>query len=86
MINIEIILGIIAIILLIAYSRSQNAIWGGLTIGAILGVIVVIYQVISGIGFHWLIILRCAMWGILIGFMAELLGKASDLIRRDTNK
>ena len=80
MIDIEIVFGIIAVGLLIAYSQSKNAVWGGLTIGVILGFIVVAYQVISGIGFHWLIIVRCAMWGTLIGFISELLGKVSNLI------
>lgn len=85
MINIEIILGIIAVVLLIVYSRSKNAVWGSMTIGAVIGIGVVIFQVISGVGFHWLIIVRCAMLGTLLGFIAELLGKVSDLIKRNTN-
>ena len=85
MINIEIILGIIAAVLLIAYSRTRNAVWGGLMIGIIVGFIIAVVIAFMGSGFNWLIIGKSAIVGTLLGFAAELLGKVSDLIRRDKN-
>ncbi len=76
------ILGIIAIILLITYWRSRNAVWGGLTIGVILGLIVAIFYLFVGHGFSWSIIGKSATLGTMIGFGAELLGKISDFIRK----
>jgi len=80
--NIWIILGIIAIILLIIYWRSRNAVWGGLTIGIILGLIIAIFYLFRGHGFSWYIIGKGATIGTIVGFGAELLGKISDFIRK----
>jgi len=78
--NIWIILGIVAVILLIIYWRSRGAVWGGLTIGIILGLIVAIFYLFGGYGFRWSIIVKGATLGTMIGFGAELLGKISDFI------
>ena len=83
--NIWVILGIIAVVLLIAFRQKQNAVWGGLTIGIIVGFIIALVFVFRGSGFDWLIIGKSAIIGTLLGFMAELLGKLSDLIKRNTN-
>jgi len=58
MLNFDIwtILGIIAIILLFIYWRNRNAVWGGLTIGIILGLIVAIFYLFRGYRFDWSII------------------------------
>jgi len=80
--NIWIILGIVAIVLLIIYWRSRNAVWGGLTIGIIAGFIIAIFFIFKGNEFPWYIIGKVAVSGVMIGFAAELLGKLSDFIKR----
>ena len=84
MLNFDIwtILGIIAIILLFIYWQNRNAVWGGLTIGIILGLIVAIMYLFRGHGFDWSIIGKGATLGTMIGFGTELLGKTSDFIKR----
>jgi len=80
--NIWIFLGIIALILLIIYWWSRNAVWGGLTIGIILGLIIAILYLFRGHGFNWAIVGKGATLGTLVGFGAELLGKISDFIKK----
>ncbi|MFC1789495.1 hypothetical protein ACFLYY_00785 [Patescibacteria group bacterium] len=64
------ILGVISVILLIIFWRSRNAVWGGFTIGAVIGLVVALFS-----GFAWYIVLRGAIIGILLGFGLELLKK-----------
>ncbi len=76
MINIWIILGIISIFLLIIYFRKfgQNPIWGGFTLGIIIGFIIAVISAIGGASFNWRIVGKIAIIGTLLGFSAELLG------------
>ena len=76
------ILGVISVALLLVFWKKRSAVWGGLIPGAIVGLFVAIYFVIRGRGFDWLIIGKGAIVGTLLGFITELLGKASDLIKR----
>jgi len=73
------ILGIISILLLIIYFRGfgPNPIWGGLTLGIIIGFIIAIISAIRGIGFNWYVIGKVAIIGTLLGFISELLGMLS---------
>ncbi|MDD5749469.1 MAG: hypothetical protein PHO91_01620 [Patescibacteria group bacterium] len=73
--TIWIILGVIAIILLLMYWKSKNAVWGGLTLGIIIGAIISLALKFQGNNFNWLILLKGAIVGILSGFIAELLSK-----------
>jgi len=84
MINFDIwkILGIIAIVLLIIFWRRRNAVWGGLILGIIVGLIVTIFFFFKDSGFNWYIIGKGAISGTMLGFIAELLGRASDFIKR----
>ena len=81
-INIWTIFGVITIILLILFWRKRNAVWGGLTIGIIIGFIVAILYLSKGSGFNWFVIGKGAILGTMAGFIAELLGKISDLIKK----
>jgi Na+/proline symporter len=81
-INIWTILGIITIVLLILFWRKRNAVWGGLTIGIIIGIIVALFYLFKGNGFNWFVIGKGAIAGTMLGFVAELLGKISDLIKK----
>lgn len=76
------ILGIITAVLLIVFCRRRSAVWGGLTLGVIIGFIVAIFFVFKGSGFNWYIIGKGAIAGTILGFIAELLGMASDFIKK----
>ena len=80
--NIWTIFGIITIVLLILFWRKRNAVWGGLTIGIIIGIIVALFYLFKENGFNWLIIGKGAIAGTMLGFVAELLGKVSDFIKK----
>ncbi len=77
-----IILGIIAAILLIVFWGRRNAIWGGLTLGIIIGLIVAVFSVFKGSGFDGYIVGKGAILGTIIGFIAQSLGRVSDLIKK----
>jgi hypothetical protein len=82
--NIWVLLGFIAIILLAAYWNNRNSVWGGLTLGIAIGFVVAIFIVFRGKGFDWHIIGKIAIVGTLLGFVAELLGMASDYLKSKT--
>jgi len=75
------ILGIIALILLIVCFKKRSSVWGGLTIGIIVGIIITIIFLIRGDGFNWRIIGKGAISGTLIGFGADLIGRVGDKLR-----
>lgn len=77
-----IILGIISVILLIVFWGRRNAIWGGLTVGIVIGLIVALFFTFKGRKFDGYIVAKGAILGAIIGFMAELFCRASDLIKR----
>jgi len=79
------ILGVLTIILLIIFWRKKNAVWGGFTLGIIIGLIIAILYLFKGRGFDWFIIGKSAMLGTIIGLVAELLGKASNIIKNKNN-
>ena len=79
------ILGIITVVLLIVFWRKRNAVWGGLTIGIIIGFIVAIFYLFKESGFNWFIIGKGAILGAMAGFIAELLGKISNFIKKKNN-
>ncbi len=71
------ILSITALILLVVYWNSKNAVWGGLTLGIIVGVP---WKIFGGV--DWYIVVKVATIGALLGFGAELLGIVSDYLKR----
>lgn len=76
-------LGVPSIILLVIYSRkNKNAVWGGLTIGILVGLVLAIIGLIKGNGFNWFIIIKVAIMTTLLGFITELLGILGDLLKR----
>lgn len=76
------ILAIITVVLLIGFWRRRNAVWGGFTAGMVIGFIVAIVFVFQDKGFDWFIIGKAAILGTMVGFIAELLGKVADLLKR----
>jgi predicted membrane-bound spermidine synthase len=81
-ISIWIFLSIITAILLIAFWRTRNAVWGGLTLGIVVGFIVTVVFAFKGQGFNWSLIGKFTVIGTLVGFLAELLGKFSDYLKK----
>ena len=69
-----IILGIIALVLIIVFFKKRTAVWGGLTLGIIVGLIVALVFLFQGKGFAWIILLEGAILGTIAGGLAELLG------------
>jgi hypothetical protein len=76
------ILGVIAIISLVVYWRKRGAVWGGLTIGVFIGLIVSIFYLLKGKGFSWVTIGKGAILGPIAGLFAELLGMAGDYFKK----
>jgi len=72
-----IILLILAVIFLLIYWRGPNAVWGGIALGGIGGLITAIVYSILGKGFHWTKIGKGIVIGVLLGVAAELVGKLS---------
>ena len=77
-----IILGVFSIILLFVFWKKRNAVWGGFTAGIILSLLVFVLFGILGKGFNWFLIIKITILGILLGFIAEILGKASDYLKK----
>ncbi len=76
------ILGVIAFVLLIIFWRKRGAVWGGMTLGFFVGLIVAVIFIFKGDGFDWRIIGKGAILGTFAGLAAELLGKISNLLKR----
>lgn len=76
------VLGVIAAILLIInFRKGQNSVWGGLSLGVIVGLIIAIVLAFMGKGFNWFVILKTITIGIIVGFLADLLGKVPKLLK-----
>ncbi|MDP3729687.1 MAG: hypothetical protein Q8R26_02985 [bacterium] len=76
-----IVFSIIAGILLFLYWHTKNAVWGGLTIGLIIGLLFLFYSFFNGSVLNWYVVGKGAIIGTLVGFGAELLGKFSDFLK-----
>lgn len=76
------ILGIIALILLIIFWQKRGAIWGGMTLGLIIGLIIAVIFIFKGNRFDWRVIGKGAILGTFAGFVAELLGRVSNLLKK----
>ncbi len=74
--TIWIILGLASLVLLAVHWGGRNAVWGGLTGGVIIGLVVTFFS-----GFDWYLVMKWAISGTLVGFGAEMLGGLPDLIR-----
>jgi len=80
--NIWVILCILAVISLVIFWRSRNAVWGGLTLGIIVGSMIAIFLFFQGYGFDWFIVGKSTILCVLIGVIAKLLGKISDVLTK----
>ncbi|SHG89476.1 hypothetical protein [Flavobacterium johnsoniae] len=74
------ILGMISLIGLIIFWKKRNAVWGGFTLGLIVGVIVSFVNFTIGKSFQFKIIGKGIIIGILFGIIVEFLGMISKKI------
>jgi hypothetical protein len=72
------ILSIISVVGLIIFWNKRNAVWGGLTIGAIIGLAIATIYFFKEDSFSWGIVGKAAIIGNLIGLVSELLGIIAD--------
>ena len=63
--------------MILSFFRGKNAIWGGATIGLIIGTILAIFQ-----KFNWPILYKAIIIGILAGLIADILGLFSDFLKK----
>jgi hypothetical protein len=77
------ILSIISAIGIIIFWRSKNAVWGGLTIGAVIGVIVALIYLFMGDGFIWKIVGKGIVIGTIFGIISQVLGSISDRLKKN---
>lgn len=72
----QIVMAIVAGVLLIVFWRGRNAVWGGATIGVIVGLILAL---VKG---NWNLLALSFAIGTFVGLFAEGLGRLSDKLKR----
>jgi 4-hydroxybenzoate polyprenyltransferase len=77
-----VIFGIITLISLIIFFKKRNAVWGGFTIGIIIGLTMILPSIFHGVDINWLTLIKATIVSTMIGLIAELLGKISDYIQK----
>jgi len=78
-----IILTSIAILsLVMSFKGRRNAVWGGLTIGTLLGLAAALACMFFYEGFHWGILGKCMVVFVLIGLGTELRGKIANRAKK----
>lgn len=79
--NIWDILAIIAIIsLIVSFGIGRNAIWGGISIGIIIYLVILVINLISGDGFNWILYKKVLITYVLAGALFEIIGRAFSLL------
>lgn len=74
----EHIVAILALVALIIYWRGPNAVWGGATLGVLIGGSMMIFSKNGG----WYNVEWAFAIGVAAGLAADLLGKLSDKMRK----
>ena len=77
------ILAIVAVITLFIFAKGKSSVWGGLTLGLIVGIIIALIYVFKGHSFEWSIIKKSVITGTLVGVLAELLGRLSQSLKKN---
>ena len=70
-----------AVLLVITFFKGQNAVWGGIFIGGFIGLVIAIIYAIRGSGFYFTTIGKGIVVGVIVGAVAELLGKVGDRMK-----
>jgi hypothetical protein len=77
-----IVASIVAVAALLFSFRGRNAVWGGLTLGLIGGVIAAIIYYARGKGFLWITVGKWVVVCVLLGVAAEALGALADRAKK----
>lgn len=75
------ILTVISVICLIIFWRGKNAVWGGLTLGVFIGLVIALIYLFKGDGFIWKIVGKGLVIGTLAGTVSELMGSIGDRLK-----
>ena len=73
-----IILSLVAAGSLTLFWRGPNAVWGGVILGAISGFVIAGVSAFMGNGFAWPIIGKALIVGVLVGLIAEVVGRLAN--------
>jgi general stress protein CsbA len=76
------ILAILAFISLIIFWRERNSVWGSLTLGVIIGLLIALFK--KG-DFDWYIVLKVGVISVLVGVFSELMSKIGEHIKKRHN-
>ena len=68
--------------LIVFFNKKKNAVWGGLFGGIFIGIIWALIFLLKGEGWQWKLFLHGIIIGVLLGLVAELLGKIGNLLNR----
>lgn len=72
------ILGVAGIVLLIIFWGKKNAVWGGLMMGVILGILIALGFLFKNSQFDWILVQKITTILVWLGFFSEMLGKFAD--------
>jgi len=75
-------LTILAFVSLIIFWKNRNSVWGGFTIGIIIGLLIALFKKGS---FDWYVVLKAGVIGILFGVLSELLSKIGEYLKNRRN-
>lgn len=75
-------LAAVAAISLLLFWRGPNAVWGGVTLGAVGGFIFALVVALRGSRFHWAIVGKGLVVGVLLGSIAEIIGRLANRAKR----
>lgn len=70
-------LSVLAVLSLLVFARGPNAVWGGCTIGFVVGLLVALVYFLLGHGFSWILVGRITIVAVLLGALFELVGRVA---------
>lgn len=76
------VLGILTVILLFLYFEGPNALWGGFTVGVVIGIILSLISVFQGDGFNWSTLGKAIIISVLAGFIFEIIGQFANKLKK----
>lgn len=71
-------LTVLAVLCLLITWKSKNAVWGGIPVFGMIGLIASLIRYFRGHHFDWHFVGRCIVVGVLLGSVLELLARISQ--------
>ncbi len=82
--NIWDVLGIVAILsLIVSFGIGKNAIWGGISLGIVICLVLLVINLISGNGLNWLLYKKVLIICTLAGALFEVIGRLSKIGKKN---